>query len=164
MENKTFEELKAIEDEVVDLCDKTDVEVSEHKITLPTENLEDVSNYICAFLNKQVATINNIDFMVAMFDFWEQEKKDTIPFPVLDTTLRTLSQLQFVGIEEWRAMRKINKYFEPIKDEYIEIGSKVYLASQKHCAVMDAIKLHQPLDTPYEEVATEGKDTQGSAE
>ena len=42
------------------------------------------------------------------------------------------------------------EFFEPIKDEYTKISLGVYDNADKHCAIQDAIKKIEVLETPVE--------------
>lgn len=150
LKGKTIDELKKLEQEIIEEAEKIDKEVQEQTFKLPKENYDIVSSSIHMLLNKKTVQWQFTLGMVAMYDFWDEKKKPaTIQYPMLDGTLRALGELSFTGYSEWSAVVAINKYFDPIREEYIKATEKVYDIASKHNAVMDAIQKNTPI-TPVD--------------
>jgi hypothetical protein len=145
LKGKTKEELLALEQEIVAECERIDKEVAEKTFDLPTENYVTVAEAIKYFLNKQQVQWQYTLAMVGMYDFWGSEKQASIPYAQLDTILRTLGGLQFTGYEEWVKVIAINKYFEPLREAYMEVTGEIYDAATKHQVIQEALGLSTPL-------------------
>lgn len=145
LEGKTVEELKKIEQEVIAECEKIDNEVAQTEFDMPVENYAEVAEAIKYFLNEQTVQWQYTLGMIAMYDFWTEDCPKTIPYAQLDSVLRTIGSLQFKGYENWCRVVVINKYFEPLREKYVEITQQVYDAASKHQAVMEALGLCTPL-------------------
>ena len=102
-------------------------------------------------LNKQSVQWQYALTYVAMFDFWDPEKQPKeVAYAMLDSTLRTLGQLQFTGYNEWCAVIAINKYFEAVQEDYVNVTESVYDVASKHNVVMEAMELNKPIQTTQE--------------
>jgi hypothetical protein len=145
LEGKTVEELKKIEQDVIAECEKIDDEVSKTEFDMPQENYSEVAEAVKHFLNEQTVQWQYTLGMIAMYDFWTDECPKTIPYAQLDSILRTIGSLQFKGYENWCRVVVINKYFEPLREKYVELTQKVYDAASKHQVVMEALGLCTPL-------------------
>lgn len=145
LEGKTVEELKKIEQEVIAECEKIDNEVAKTEFDMPVENYTEVAEAVKYFLNEQTVQWQYTLGMIAMYDFWTEDCPKTIPYAQLDSVLRTIGSLQFKGYENWCRVVVINKYFEPLREKYVEITQKVYDAASKHQVVMEALGLCTPL-------------------
>jgi hypothetical protein len=107
---------------------------------LPKENYKEVAEGIRMLLNKQTVQWQYTLGLVSIYDFWNPEKMTKkIPFAQLDAVLRTLGQMQFTGYNEWAAVIAINKYFEPLHNDYVEATEATYDIASKHQIVMQAI-------------------------
>jgi hypothetical protein len=146
LEGKSLEELKAIEQEIIVEADVVNKEIVDTVFDLPAENYAEVAEAIRYFLNKQQVQWQYTLGMVGMYDFWAEEKPDTIPFPQLDSVLRALGGMQFTGYSEWARVIAINKYFEPLREKYSEITKKAYDVADKHQLVMEALKLNEQIE------------------
>ena len=145
IKDKTLDELKAIEQELIKEAEATDEEVKNTTFPTPKENYKEVCLAIRLILNKITVDWRFTQAMISMYDFWNPEKREKeIPYPMLDGTLRTLGERQFTGYEEWAAVVAINKYFEPLREKYIEVSERVYDVAMKHSEVMDRMKLIDP--------------------
>lgn len=145
LEGKTVEELKKIEQEVIAECEKIDAEVAQTEFDMPVENYAEVAEAIRHFLNDQTVQWQYTLGMIAMYDFWTEDCPKTIPYAQLDSVLRTIGSLQFKGYENWCRVVAINKYFEPLREKYVQITQQVYDAASKHQTVMEALGLCTPL-------------------
>ena len=68
-----------------------------------------------------------------------------IPYAQLDSILRTLGGMQFTGYEEWAKVIAINKFFEGLREQYIEVTQKAYDVATRHQMLMDAMGLNTPV-------------------
>jgi hypothetical protein len=140
LKGKTLEELEKIESELIVDADENDKIISQTSFDLPEENYEVIAKGIRQLLNKQTVQWQYTLGLVALYDFWNPEKKaDKIPYAQLDAVLRTLGQMQFTGYEEWAAVVAINKYFEPLHKAYVDVTEKTYDIASKHQSVMQAM-------------------------
>ena len=111
-------------------------------------------------LNKVSVQWQYAQAMVDMFDFWNPDKKpESVVYGLLDATLRQLGQMEFKGFEEWKAVTTVNAYFEPIKEQYIEVSTKIFDVADKHNAILEKIdameKMSKPLTEQHEVMPTE---------
>lgn len=143
LEGKTLEELAKIEQEVIAECEAVDKKVSETKFELPQEGYASVAEKIKYFLNKQTVQWQYTLTMATMYDFWNTPQTE-IPYAQLDSTLRTIGEMQFTGYDDWTAIIEINKYFEGIKDKFTAITQEIYDAAGKHNVVMQQMELNTP--------------------
>jgi hypothetical protein len=146
LEGKTQEELKKLELEIINECEAIDVEVSKTEFDMPAENYSEVAAAIRHFLNEETVQWQYTLGMVAMYDFWTEDRPNKIPYAQLDSVLRTIGNLQFKGYENWCRVIAINKYFEPLREQYVETTQRVYDAATKHQTVMEAIGLSTPIE------------------
>lgn len=146
LEAKTLEELQALEQEIVKEAEEADKEVSSKEFKLDKKNYQTVAQGIRDLLNKKTVQWQFTLGMVAMYDFWDPEKNPgKVLYPMLDGTLRALGDATFTGYEEWASVVAINKYFEGIRQEYIDTTEKVYDIAAKHNAVIDAMNKKTPI-------------------
>ena len=140
LNGKTLEELEKIESALIAEADENDQKVSKTEFDLPKENYKEVAEGIRMLLNKQTVQWQYTLGLVGLYDFWNPEKKaKKIPFAQLDAILRTLGQMQFTGYDEWAAVVAINKYFEPLHNDYVGATDKTYFIASQHQAVMQAM-------------------------
>lgn len=152
LKGKSLKELHKIEEDIVKEADKIDNEISNKKFKLPDENYEIVATAIRTLLSKKTVQWQFALGLVTMYEFWDPEKMpDDVVYPMLDGTLRTLGEQSFTGYEEWAMVVAINKYFEPIRDEYINATEKIYDIASKHNAVIDAINKNTPINVKNNE-------------
>ena len=146
LEKKTLEELEKLEAEIIAEADKNGEELGKKEFDLPEENYETVANAIRMFLNKQSVQWQYTLGMVSMYDFWDPAKRSAkIPYPHLDSILRTLGGMQFCGYEEWAAVVAVNKFFEPLQKAYMEATQETYDIASRHDAVIRAIEMKTPI-------------------
>lgn len=153
LEAKTLEELQALEQEIVKEAEEADKEVSLKEFKLDKKNYQTVAQGIRDLLNKKTVQWQFTLGMVAMYDFWDPAKNPgKVLYPMLDGTLRALGDATFTGYEEWASVVAINKYFEGIRQEYIDTTEKVYDIAAKHNAVIDAMNKKTPIGKVQDEV------------
>lgn len=146
LEKKTLPELEEIEKEIIAEADKIDDDLTKKTFELPKKNYEIIAESIRFFLDKQSVQFQYALGLAAMWEFWDPEKyPKTIPYPQLDSILRLLGQQQYSGYVEWAKVIAINKYFEPIQQDYIDASQAAYDIASKHNVVIDAIQKHTPL-------------------
>lgn len=146
LKGKTLEELEKIEQEVIAEAEAVDKEVNEKQFTLEKKGYTDLANNIRALLDKQTVQWQYTVALVAMYEFWDPKKMpETVPYAMLDSTLRTLGQQTFSGYAEAKAVVNINAYFETIREEYAALTEKIYDVASKHNVVMEAMNLHKPI-------------------
>lgn len=163
LKGKSLVELKDLEEEIVKEADAIDKEVTTKEFDLPEENYKIVAKAIKKILEKKTVQWQFTLGMVAMCDFWDEEKKpEKVAYPMLDGTLRALGECTFTGYDEWAAVVAINKYFEDIREEYINTTEKVYDIAAKHNAIMDAIQKNTPIGKAVDVPTTDIKVTEDS--
>lgn len=147
LKGMSVEELRKLEQDIIKQAEENDKKTASAKIKLPKDNYKEVARGIQKLLNKQTVEWRFTLGLVSMFDFWDPEDfKKEIPYPMLDGTLRTLGEMQFTGYEEWASVVAINKYFEPVREEYSNLTEKTFDIASNHNCVMDELKLREPMD------------------
>ena len=142
LKNKSLEELEKLEQEIIAEADKNGEELGKLEFDMPTENYAAVAEAVRKFLNKQSIQWQYTLGMVAMYDFWDPKKcPEKIPYPYLDSILRTLGGLQYTGYDEWAAVVAVNKFFEPLQKAYLEATQETYDIAAKHDVVMKEMEL-----------------------
>ena len=144
LKGKTFEELTELEQKIIAEADKADKKVADTKFDLPDETYKEVAKAIRYFINKKTVQWQYTLAMQTMYDFWDEKNPKKISYATLDSTLRTLGEMQFTGIDEWRMVIVINKYFEPLRTLYVSTTQQVYDIASKHSAVIKALELQDP--------------------
>lgn len=140
IKGKTLEELEKLESQLIAEADENDQKVSKLEFDLPKDNYKEVAEGIRMLLNKQTVQWQYTLGLVGLYDFWTPEKRPKkIPFAQLDAILRTLGQMQFTGYNEWVAVVAINKYFEPLHNDYVAATETTYDIASKHQIVMQAM-------------------------
>lgn len=147
LEGKTLAELEKLEQEIIAEADKNGEELGKVEFDMPEDNYETVAKAVRMFLNKQSVQWQYTLGMVAMYDFWDPKKRPAkIPYPHLDSILRTLGGMQFTGYEEWAAVVAVNKFFEPLQKAYIEATDATYEIATRHDTVVRAIEKATPIE------------------
>lgn len=160
IQNASLDELKQLEQDVIKEADKVNKKVQETTFVLPEKDYGITACAIRKLLDKVSVQWQYAQAMVDMFDFWNpDEKPESVVYGLLDATLRQLGQMEFKGVEEWKAVTTVNAYFEPIKEQYIEVSTKIFDVADKHNAIlekMDAMeKMSKPLTEHHEVTPTE---------
>lgn len=140
-----LEDLKKLEQEIIKEADETDKKVNEMEFDLPADNYKHVAKCIRAILNKKEVEWHFTLGLISMYDFWDPEVRPSkIVYPMLDATLRTLGEGRFKGYEEWAAVVAVNKYFEGLRQPYVDATEMIYDVAAKHNAILDELKLKDP--------------------
>lgn len=154
LKGKTLDELHELEKQLIKDADENDVKVANMEFDLPEENYKIAAEAIQKLLDKQEVQWQYALAMVAIYDFWDPNKKPgKIGYPMLDSTLRTLGDLRLKGYAEWAAIVAINTYFGPLRETYGEALEVTYDISAKHDAVLNAIT--ELSKAPEEQMITE---------
>lgn len=144
LQNKSYDDLKKIEEKIIAEADKTDEEISKKVFDLPEENYVGVAEDIQYFLNKQECGWQYTLGMITLYEFWNPEVfPKVINYPTLDAALRNIGAMSFKGYNEWKRVVNINKYFEPLREAYVEATNAVYSVAEKHNMVLDALKIYE---------------------
>lgn len=152
LEGKTKEELEAMEKELIEKMEANDQDVSKVLFDMPEENYAEAAEAIRYFLNKNKVQWQYTLGLVTLYEFWQAEKPTKINYPTLDATLRNLGGMEFSGYDEWKKVCMMNEYFAPLREGYVKFTEKTYLLAEEHNAIMDAMKIHNPVQTtPGEE-------------
>lgn len=144
LKNKTVEELLKLEQEIIAEGDTVNDTIAKTMFDLPTEKYEEVAKGIRYFLSKKTVQWQYTLAMATMYHFWTEKNPGKIPYATLDTTLRTLGEQEFTGIEEWEYVITINKFFEPLRIAYMGTTELAYDNASRHNAVMDELRLKDP--------------------
>ena len=140
-----LEDLKKLEADLIKEADETDKKLNEMEFDLPGDNYKQVAQAIRFIFNKKEVEWQFTMGLVSMYDFWSPDvKQEKISYPMLDATLRTLGEGRFKGYEEWAAVVVVNKYFEALREGYVNATESIYDIAAKHNAVIDEIKLKDP--------------------
>lgn len=145
LKEKNLEELKQMEQDIIKKAEEIDKETSNLEFEMPKENYKEAAMGIRMMLNKKTVEWRFALGMVAMYDFWDPDvRSKTIKYPMLDSTLRTLGELQFTGYNEWASVVAVNKYFEGLRQQYVDATEKIYDIASQHSAILDEFKLKDP--------------------
>ncbi len=147
LNGKSKEDLEKIEADLIKQADDVDKELADMKFDLPDEDREKIYGYIREFIDKQSYSWEYTLGASAMYSVWDVKNK-SVSYAALDSTLRTLGQLTFTGHDEWNKVIAINKYFEPIHEQYANATNKIYDVAEKHSIVMDKLQLFEPVNNP----------------
>ena len=149
IQNATIDELKKLEQDVIKEADKVNKEVQETTFVLPEEDYQLTAQAIRTLLSKVSVQWQYAQAMVDMFNFWNpDEKPESVVYGLLDATLRQLGQMEFEGPMEWKAVTTVNAYFEPIKEQYIEVSTKIFDVADKHNAILEKMDAMEKMSKP----------------
>lgn len=141
----SLEDLKKLEAEVIKEADETDKKVNTMEFDVPSENYKHVAQCIRAILNKKEVEWHFTLGLISMYEFWNPDiRPKKIVYPMLDATLRTLGEGRFKGYEEWAAVVAVNKFFESLREPYVDATEMIYDVAAKHNAILDELKLKDP--------------------
>lgn len=145
-DSMTVEELEKLEQEYIAKAEEIDKETAETMFELPLENYKEVAEGIRMFLDKQTIQWQYTLGMKVLYEYWNPEvQPKEINYPTLDSTLRTIGEMQFTGYKEWCAVVEINKFMEPLREKYIEVTERVYDVAAHHNVIIDAMNLNAPM-------------------
>lgn len=105
---------------------------------------KDVSAKIIYFLNKVEVKWEYTLGLYQLVNLWKSEDFKQISYRVYDSTLRTLNQVSFKGMQEWTDILVVNEYLRNCHNDYsLDTGMLVYL-SEMHNIVMNRMKELDP--------------------
>lgn len=152
IKDKTMDELKDIEQELIAEFDKLNDTRKDTQFNLPKDGWKEMSETVCYFLDKLDVAWNVGFALIGIYDFWKAEKNPKkIPFSVFELTIQKLGDVTYKGYSEWTRICALNKWFEPIHPDYAEIVMGMRLLGAKHSLVQDAMGLNTPI-VPQEEM------------
>lgn len=152
LQGKTLDELKDIEQSLIEEFDKLNDTRKDTEFDLPKEGWKEMSATVCHFLDKLEVSWNVGFALIGIYEFWKKEKaQKKIPFAVFELTIQKLGDATYKGYEEWTRICALNKWFEPIHPAYAEIIMGMRLLGAKHSLVQDAMGLNTPV-VPQEEM------------
>jgi hypothetical protein len=94
------------------------------------------------------------DFTLGMYELSKMWRNDVtqLNFHEMDSTLRTLDQVQFKGWKEWKDILAINEYFKANNDQFsVDTAGFIFL-HQKHNAVLEQMELIKTVGDTHKEV------------
>ena len=141
--NKTEEELRALIEEITNESRDLDQEVSGLEYDIPTKGQKDAFDSIKYFLDKQKVQWNYALGLVNIYEFFDGSQKK-ITFAMLDTILRMLGSLEYVGYAEWKKVVDINDYFTPVAEQYRDVTDKIYDIAERYQMVEGQLKMFEP--------------------
>lgn len=141
LKGKTLKELQELEQTLVQDADQNGIELGKLEFDMPEENYFAVADAVRYFLNKETVEWQYTLGLVSMYDFWDPNKRpEKIPYPHLDSILRTLGGMRFTGYNEWSMVVAVNKFFEPLTKAYTDATDVTYDIAMKHDAVLKAME------------------------
>lgn len=151
--DKTLEELREIEQEVIKQADEDDKMLQSTEFKMPEANRKAAMEAIRRRIEEISVGWQYTLGMKNIYDHFNPEKEPkTVSFAMLDSTLRTLGALKFQGHVAWDDIVVINDYFEPIREKYAELGQKVFINAEKHSAVISSIELFEKQGEAVQEI------------
>lgn len=99
-----------------------------------------VAGMILTQLNKMEANWQMTLGYYNMYQIWKSVP-DEVEFTTLDATLRTLQQLKFKGMDDWKSILIINEYFKFNHEAYTDDLVRAQVLSEKHNTIMDRMQL-----------------------
>ena len=130
-----------MEQDLIKEIDKHDRKVAKYEFKVADkEALKEAVEIYRFFINKQKLQFSYVEGMLQLWDAFNPDL-ETIPYPVLDTILMNLGQLQFEGHDEWVKIMKFNEFTKPYSDEYTKLKARTYLLSEEHSALQSKLGL-----------------------
>ena len=162
---KDPKELEGEEKECINELDKYDEYLKSTEYVLPDDvtfdgtryTKKDISSAILYFINKMEI---KWDFTLGLYELSKLWRGDVskLNFRELDSTLRTLDQVQFKGFKEWKDILSVNEYFKSVNEQFtIDTAGMIYL-HQRHNAVIERQELVKTIPSvPEQKVDEESK-------
>ncbi len=123
----------------------------------------DITTAILYFLNKVEVKWDYTLGLYELSKLW-RNNIEQITFHQMDSTLRTLDQVQFKGYKEWKDILAINEFFKHNNEDFsIDTAGLIYL-HQRHNAVIDQQELIKTIDSHNQHVADKEKEAAEAAE
>ena len=142
IKDKTEEQLLKIEQELIAEQDKHAKERNTKAFKMPSKNYKEAALAIRGSLNTMTVQWQYALALKTMYEFFDPEKKPAeIQFPMLDSTLRQLSNANLTGYDQWKNVVIVSDYFEPIREDYADTAAQVYVDAEKHNIVVNQLQL-----------------------
>lgn len=139
---KSKEELLELEQTIIKESDERAANVT---FKLEKKGYKEAAEAIRSLLNKQSVQWQYTLGLITMYEFWNPVKfPETVNYPMLDGTLRTLGEMKFEGYDEWKMVIVINNYFESARKEYVDTTNGILFDAARHNAVLDELKKLDP--------------------
>lgn len=142
LDGKSMDELKEVEKTLIADIDANDKKVGNTTFPLPDGYPEFKAN-VQYFLNKQKVQWQYALGMLELYDALETPDKE-MPYPILDLILMNLGQLTFEGADEWRKVKSMTEYIQPMSDAYSEVKAHTYLLAEEHSALLNKMGIEDP--------------------
>ena len=146
LDGKTSEELLKVEKKLIKEIEANDKEVSTTYFELPADGYEKAATIIKKYLGKQTIGLQYIDSMLILMNSWPDTYPEDgkISVVVFDTTMTTLGQMQYTGLDEWNDIKYLNEYTKPLSDTYATMKAKTYLLAEEHSALTNKLQISDP--------------------
>ena len=149
---KTIDECTAEEQVIMASMDEVQAKLDTVEYDLPKDinyenkrySKKDISAKIIYFLNKMEVKWEHTLGLYQLVNLWKSEEFKKIPYRIYDSTLRTLNQVSFKGMQEWTDILAINAYLSECHNDYsLDTGMLIYL-SECHNLIMNRMKELDP--------------------
>lgn len=148
----TIDECTAEEQVIMASMDEVQAKLDTVEYDLPKDinyenkrySKKDISAKIIYFLNKIEVKWEHTLGLYQLVNLWKSEEFKKIPYRIYDSTLRTLNQVSFKGMQEWTDILAINAYLSECHNDYsLDTGMLIYL-SECHNLIMNRMKELDP--------------------
>lgn len=144
---KDVQELKELEEKLMDVFKENDEYLSKISYTLPDETEYDEIKVSRTDLDRKIVYLLNkleVEFRATLgvyqaIKFWKSSVKE-IPYNVFDSTLRLLGTLKFKGENECFDVIVINNWFTNAHEQYLRDNAYTQYLAAYHQAIMNAME------------------------
>lgn len=144
---KEVQELKDLEEKLMDTFKENDEYLGNVKYTLPDETEYDEVKVSRTELDRKIVYLLNkleVEFRATLgvyqaIKFWKKSTKE-IPYNVFDSTLRLLGTLKFKGADECFDVIVINNWFTNAHEQYLRDNAYTQYLAAYHQAIMNAME------------------------
>ena len=144
---KDVQELKELEEKLMDVFKENDEYLSKISYTLPDETEYDEIKVSRTDLDRKIVYLLNkleVEFRATLgvyqaIKFWKSSVKE-IPYNVFDSTLRLLGTLKFKGENECFDVIVINNWFTNAHEQYLRDNAYTQYLAAYHQAIMTAME------------------------
>lgn len=143
--NLTIDELKALEEKLMEIFKLNDEYLSKVSYNLQTSVEYDGETYMKSYIIDAIISFINrieVDFRATLgiyqaIKFWKTKVNESIPYGVFDSTLRMLGTLKFKGERDCRDILIVNNWFAGAHKQYLRDNVYTNYLASKHQALMD---------------------------
>lgn len=143
--NLTIDELKALEEKLMEIFKSNDEYLSKVSYNLQTSVEYDGETYMKSYIIDAIISFINrieVDFRATLgiyqaIKFWKTKVNESIPYGVFDSTLRMLGTLKFKGERDCRDILIVNNWFAGAHKQYLRDNVYTNYLASKHQALMD---------------------------